>query len=467
MEAIPVPLSDRPNPVDNLRTRTFFISRNRLDNDILKRGLDTLIREHWRKLGGRLVTSQETKQLEYHVPHMFEEGYVLFNWTSKIVENSIHDTEELSKLISPGQKIDLLPSMDEIDKLLRPSDWPYERKHEPPNSPLLYVHLTIFNDSTAVAISCPHTVADQSGLGNIVKAWLGLVEGRPPPAMIGYSDDVLASEESNIESFQKEDREGRMRVRNRWDQTLVVAGIVLDLVKNMKEESHVVFMPIQLVQSLRERITKTLADTYEVAPDISNGDVLTAVFTKLAQMHDESKRTIDLSQTINLRGRIPSLPKETCDGFIHNSVHYATSTFQYNPSTPLHDIALYNRKAINKALEESDIKSGVRALREVAQHGQVMLICEPFHKLYSASNWCGAWQGIDFSKAAKEPTENSGDGQELIVLGQSKAARTPGRNRIVIMCRTNEGFWCDFAAPLKAMPFIREHLASDPLLERL
>jgi hypothetical protein len=110
-------------------------------------------------------------------------------------------------------------------------------------------------------------------------------------------------------------------------------------------------------------------------------------------------------------------------GFIHNSLHYATATVQINPSTPLHDIALANREAVNQALKPDDIEAGMEALREVSRRRQAMVICEPRQKWYAASNWCGAWRGIDFSKTAIEPRENT----ELVVLGLTKLPKYFGR----------------------------------------
>jgi hypothetical protein len=188
MDVIPVPLTDQPNPINILRTRTFFISGSVLDNESLRNALDQLIRNHWRKLGARLVSSSGGKSLEYHLPHKFEKDHVLFNWSSETKDQSIRNVVDLSTVLSPGPNVAFLPSMDAIEKLLRPADWPYDRKVEPADAPLLYIHLTNFNDATAVAMNCPHTLADQFGVANIVKAWLGICEGKIPPPMVGYRE---------------------------------------------------------------------------------------------------------------------------------------------------------------------------------------------------------------------------------------------------------------------------------------
>ncbi|KAF5563482.1 hypothetical protein FNAPI_2691 [Fusarium napiforme] len=326
--------------------------------------------------------------------------------------------------------------METIDARLRPLDWPYERKDEPPNSPLLYVHLTKFSDGAVLAMSLPHVFADQGGLANIIKAWLPVIEGKVPPKITGYKDDVLGGEKlSNVEVNQN-DRIGRMRILSKKDQAL----------------------------NLRDKSRERLDGKHILASEISNGDIITAIFTKLARIDSETKYDISLSSTINLRDRIPELQGERGEGYVHNAVHYATSKFTIKPSTEIDEIALQNRIAVDKALEESDIKAGVKTLRELAKANQVMLMCEPHHKLYSSSNWSGSWQGIDFTKAAPKSYDLSSYRKEMVVLGQSKTLKAPLRYRVVIMCRTSEGFWRDFATPVKTMAFVEKFFRWDPSL---
>jgi hypothetical protein len=75
-------------------------------------------------------------------------------------------------------------------------------------------------------------------------------------------------------------------------------------------------------------------------------------------------------------------------------------------------------------------------------------------------------------------TNRLGQGKELKAPGRCKyclpsIARPEQPNRTkcrivhsTIMCKTEEGFWCDFSAPPKAIKLIKEYiLATDPTLE--
>lgn len=140
-----------------------------------------------------------------------------------------------------------------------------------------------------------------------------------------------------------------------------------------------------------------------------------------------------------VRRRVPGLRDDDGDRFIHNALHYATANFRLNVSTPLHEIALINRQSVNKALERPEIEVGLAALREVSKQKQHMLICEPFEKLYSVSNWCGAWKGIEFSAAAeKELRIKSEHDWDMLVLGQSRPLKAPARCELAPSPRTTE-----------------------------
>jgi hypothetical protein len=84
MEVVPVLPTDQPKPPDNIRTRTFFIVDEQLDEDILRNALDRMIRDHWRKLGARLFKQPQDGVLEWHLPKTFDEKYVLFRWSPRI-----------------------------------------------------------------------------------------------------------------------------------------------------------------------------------------------------------------------------------------------------------------------------------------------------------------------------------------------------------------------------------------------
>lgn len=282
MEVIQVPLTDQQKPINNIRTRTFFILDDRLDEEILRNALDSLIRDHWRKLGARLVTRSTDGLLEYHLPHTFGEKYVLFNWSSQEYDHAIDKIPSFPRATPPEKGVTLLPHLSSVESWFRPSDWPFHRKDEPPDAPLLYVHMSLFTDATVIAMSFPHAFADQFGMANIMKAWLGLTRGEEPPSMVGANNDVLVNGKSYTDyPVEEVVRKGKVRVRRKMEYPFVILGFIPELVVRRKEISHTLFLPLPLVQSLRERHSKALADKYGTDPGISNGDIITGIVTKV------------------------------------------------------------------------------------------------------------------------------------------------------------------------------------------
>jgi hypothetical protein len=280
MEVIPVLPTDQHKPIDNIRTRTFFIVDEQLDEDTLRNALDRLVRDHWRKLGARLFKRPRDGVLEWHLPKTFDEKYVLFRWSSKEYDHSIAKAG-LPKTTPPALGVVLLPSPETFDKWFRPSDWPFEQKDEP-NAPLLHVHMSTFtDDTTVIAISCPHAVGDQYGLANIMKAWLGLTKGELPPAMVGFNEDVIPKGKEYSE-YKKEEivRKGRMRVRRTGEYPMIILGAIPDLILRPNEENHSLFVPVPVVESLKERCTKVLKEKYGTDPGLTNGDILTGILMK-------------------------------------------------------------------------------------------------------------------------------------------------------------------------------------------
>lgn len=121
MEIIRIPAIDQLKPVPILRVRTFFILHDRLNEQVLKDALDSLIRNHWRKLGARLATRREDGLLEYHLPSNFDEKRKLFNRSSKQHNSSI-DTIGLPKATPAEQGATLLPPLTAAENLLSPPE---------------------------------------------------------------------------------------------------------------------------------------------------------------------------------------------------------------------------------------------------------------------------------------------------------------------------------------------------------
>lgn len=292
MEVIPVSLTDQQKPVDNIRTRTFFIVDSRLNESVLRSGLDDLIRNHWRKLGARLFTRPGDNKhglLEYRLPATFDDDYQLFEWSATEYDHVIDKSAHLGFFNDPPaaeKGVTLLDSIKDVDKVVRPSTWPFEVKDEPASgAPLLFVHLSLYTDATVIALGLPHVLADQMGVANIVRAWLGLAyENTTPPEMIGYNEDVFQTPTTKSYADYPHNeiyRKGKTKVRNGWEYVFVVMGFLPELMLRRTERQHIVFFPRPMLDGLKERYRKELTAQYGADPGLSTGDIVSAILTKV------------------------------------------------------------------------------------------------------------------------------------------------------------------------------------------
>ncbi|OAA57632.1 Chloramphenicol acetyltransferase-like domain protein [Niveomyces insectorum RCEF 264] len=465
MDVIPIPLTNQHKPVPNIRTRTFFIARDRLNAAALRSGLDTLIREHWRKLGARVAPNPQTGFLEYHLPHTFPDNYELFKWSTEEKHESL-DKAAPSMAAPSGDGVAFLPPMREFDAAVRPSDWPYHLADDPADSPLLYVHVALYDDASILVLSLPHVVGDQLGTASIIKAWLGVLRGETPPPLL---DDPLPNEKQYADYPKHEVQvKGKQRVRRTGERFLVILGFIPDFVFYKEEIHHTVFFPRSLVTSLRQRATKELAAKYgEKVPAVSDGDIVTAILAKFSLMHRTSSKMISLSQSVNVRGRIPKLSGPERDGFIHNGLIHASSRFELAPDTPVSEIAYQNRVGIQQILEPGSVEKALAIIREMVRRKQPNHTCEPFEGSYHVVSWIAAWKDLDFSSAVEQPGKEDSKRDKLFVLGQSGEFGTPHRFHSTIMARNDEGYWIDAGFSKRTFTAIQKYLAEDPKLEKL
>ncbi|KAK0627357.1 hypothetical protein B0T14DRAFT_600591 [Immersiella caudata] len=455
-----------------VRIRTLFIINGRLDETRLKSALTTLIRDHWRLLGARIIGDLKKFQLFYHVPYeSFPKDYDLFKWSSEDVDSSIN--KAIPELNATPSKTAVLPiDVRKLSAKFEPRDgaWPFHLG-DAQSDPLLLVHLTLFTDATVMMLSIPHIVCDALGLGSILRAWLGLMQGETPAPMVGVGVDLLPGRKPFGEYAQEEVRgKRRTRVKGKLDGVLVPLGFVPQLVRNPKEVRSVLLFPTGVVEGLRERVVQGFREKGEEDPGLTNLDVITAILTKLSRLDARKKHMLSLSQTVNLRGRIPELSDpDAVKGFIQNGLLYSTSRFRFHHGIPLGEIARGNRESIRRTLEPDTIDLYMAIQRELTRKCQGQHICEPLEKSYHVTNWSSAWRGLDFTpaleSAAKE--ERGGKVPKVVVLGEALELGLPCRFSSVVMCKTEEGYWINFSVAEPTLRAVKKYLAEDPELKNM
>ncbi|KIH87022.1 hypothetical protein SPBR_04892 [Sporothrix brasiliensis 5110] len=491
MDVIPIALTDQQKPLDNIRIRTHFVVKGRLDGAALKAGLDKLIREHWRKLGGRLVRDSRGV-FEYHVPQTFTDGYELFTWTetdksSESIETAVPSLKAPSaapKEAETATETDgsasggtvggmvFLPPVTVYDAAFRPASWPFHVADDPSDSPILYIHMTLYEDASVLAMSVPHIVTDQMGLTTLVNAWMGVLAEQTPPPLI---DDPLPYKRQFGDLRPVEARRvGKMHVRRWGEMFFMILGFLFELVFSKEEVDHILFMPHSLVKSVRQRFTKELEKNGN-DPGISDNDVITAILTKVCISRRSGCLVRSLTQTVreddDFESDCQPLTGSVLDGFIHNGLTFASSRFKYKPDMPTSEIAYMNRQSVRSIFMAGEADINLAIAREMVRRKQRIFICEALEQAYTVISWSAAWKGLDLTNAVelkeKEKHTHQGTKPEVFVLGRGGERSTPRRFNTTVMFRNDEGYWLDIGCSKKNMVAIQAYLAVDPMLKEI
>ncbi|KAL8381955.1 hypothetical protein RB595_005962 [Gaeumannomyces hyphopodioides] len=517
----PIPPVEQQSPVDRSLSQVFFFVPHAVDEPRLRSALDDLIRNHWTLLGARLARRHDGR-LEYRLPARFpadpdDDSYRLFGWSAA---RHAHGAAAIPGVLQlpteplhgarlqawAGGQFDRL-----LDTLAGPA-WPRERVDAPAGMPMMAVHVSAFIDGAVVGVCLPHTLADQMGFGAIMKAWLGLVAGKPPPPLqarpplvlgeyspstkgigTGYSPSPSSSrsidgEKENKESSRvsakrtarQDEITGQPRLFSTRESLKTYGAIIPEILMSPREVQGTLFLPLTLIVRLRSKIFAELEERYgdEVVGrlGLSEGDVVSAILCKLANVHrtQNSTRPVSLGVVVNLRGRIPELPRGS-PSYVHNAIAYGFAHLgKVHRSSSLAEMAYRHRLAVLQMSEPEAIESGLDMIHHYVNHGnKAPMLGDPGDRPYIVSNWTAAWKGLDFSAAlardepVAEKTAPVKDGQQprrLLVLGRAHTRDTPLRYVSMVMCKSSDGYWAMFAATKKNMKKVEELLLKDPLL---
>ncbi|KLU82211.1 hypothetical protein MAPG_01286 [Magnaporthiopsis poae ATCC 64411] len=203
-----------------------------------------------------------------------------------------------------------------------------------------------------------------------------------------------------------------------------------------------------------------------------------------------SSRPVSLGVVVNLRGRIPELPRGgASSSYVHNAIAYGfTRLGKVHRSSSLAEMAYRHRLAVMHMAEREAIETALGVIDHSFNHGnKPPMIGDPGDRPYIVSNWTAAWKDIDFSAASAvpektyekkikaspkkdektppaSPVEDGQPPKRLLVLGRAHTRDTPLRFVSMVMCKSHEGYWATFAATKKNMKKVEEFLSKDPLL---
>ncbi|KEY75003.1 hypothetical protein S7711_01345 [Stachybotrys chartarum IBT 7711] len=448
---------DQRSVVRQIRTLVFFVVKATLDVEALRASLDTLIRLHLPILGASVKFGAAKGDLgAYQYPERYPDDAVLFAWSAASVGTTLEAAGLLPDVSKPEGAVVWGRKIPDFEVAWTPQDWPRECKDDKPDTPLLLVHVTSYQDATVVSVNIPHFVSDQRGIASMMTAWLLVAGGKPPPQFVNLGVHDLDGP-TDLPSSELR-KKGTYRLKTKGEHIRTIIGFMPDIIRNREEERRVLILSAATVASLRDKCNKEVEIKYgKDGPSLTNGDIVSAVLIKVAFYPCLS------------RGRHSALPSGT--HYLHNGIAYAGARFEFNNKTPLAEIARHHRSAIIETAKEASIERSFAISKKTLEGGFVFPIGEPGDIPYHITNWSSAWHEIDFSSVITGQVDSNGAVPEkpsVLVLGHA-VERGHGIHRLQcpIMCKAEGGYWCDYSTSAKNMALIDELLKKDPFLESL
>ncbi|KAH6869537.1 hypothetical protein B0T10DRAFT_501491 [Thelonectria olida] len=395
-----------------------FCFNDVLDAEKLHSSLSKLLEiGDWRKLGGRV--RKNNGKFEIHVPPTFTPQRPAVAFTHHVLDISIDEHPVAKSIPKAPQQPSLQPGPHVFREFVVSSDTPvtvFDLLYR--DSPQISLRITSFTDASLVSLVWPHTLMDALGLQALLEAWSLVLAGRESEvlAVVGAREDVaLMSVGPRRASGKADEAEEDLKIAHKRVQGvwLILFGLrfLWSLFWDGPCETRSIYLPREAVTRLRGRAVeeaKAVASSADETPFISDGDVLTAWFTKLVVSSEPRQRPVTILCAFNLRFWMKSLMQST--GVYLQNLAVATFTF-LSPvlaEGSLGSIALTNRQNLLEQTTQPQLRAIMRTVVNESQDGNpTFLFGQSNMLLVIVTNWEKAkiMTSADFGPAVIRPGE--------------------------------------------------------------
>ncbi|KAK1981334.1 hypothetical protein LZ30DRAFT_592953 [Colletotrichum cereale] len=365
----------------------------------------------WRKLGGRMRLTKDNK-LELHVPQQFTPARPAVRFSHEVHDMSITEHKYAKDMARATATPSIQPGVVNFYTLGAREDAPRTLEDLlATDEPGISLHVVSFNDATLVGLLFSHVLFGAAGMQALVEAWSQVLAGREAevPVLHGARKDILddvgVDTDPEKETFLldrrllKGFRHFRFNVRFLWD-----------IVRRPEIESKILCLPGDFVASLR---AQAMADLHAMdekglgtgeAPFVSEGDVLTAWWTRIVCLARGSNRPVTVLNAVDITGRLKTVfaPGKL---YVQN---FALGTWTLLSSAevlkaPLGYVARCFRYDIQTQTTPSQLMAFMRRVRQRGRCKTQPIYGDPNSMLIIFTNWarCRFFECIDFAPAVQ------------------------------------------------------------------
>lgn len=182
-----------------------------------------------------------------------------------------------------------------------------------PNTPMVHVHVTTFEDATLIGLVAPHIMFDVIGAKAFLSAWTAVLRGEAESVAVIPLDFAPLSKESTRKALV--DSGAAARVANDepvrgffalgiWSTLLFVVSLVWRLAKDTQEVELLVRVPRKWLQAQKEEVTEQLQQRGS-KEWVSSSDVLLAWLFRVSLSRAEEWRDSVASRRSTRTARMP------------------------------------------------------------------------------------------------------------------------------------------------------------------
>ncbi|KAL9586171.1 MAG: hypothetical protein Q9212_001092 [Teloschistes hypoglaucus] len=386
-----------------------------LDAEKLRSSLVSLLEiEGWRKLGGRLRLDANGK-LEIHVPPRYTAERPAIRFSHNTFNVPIQQHPLMGRLPTNAGEVPLVHEGCRTFRALSvPDDLPDNIEHYLNNDePLICLHVTSFPNVTFVSISFPHSIADAMGATQLLRAWSSVLAGKledVPPVLGNRIDAVEHVGTSSDEKAQIPFILQNTQIKG-LSMLAFAVRFIWDLLTRRKIETHSMFLPAKFVSQLRQVAQDQLRQTgIEKPPFLSDGDIITAYFSRLVMLSRSRKRPAIIMNVFDVRGRLRDTFTSGA-AYLQNLILPASFTVPAIDKSAMSfgQIALGLRKAIEEQTTDAQVRSLMKLMKaSVAATGSMPIFGSSDSMIIACTNWskAGLREAANFGPAVI-PTDHA------------------------------------------------------------
>ncbi|KDN67511.1 hypothetical protein CSUB01_04274 [Colletotrichum sublineola] len=363
----------------------------------------------WRKLGGRMRLTKDNK-LELHVPHKFTPARPAVRFSHDVHNMSITEHKYAKHMPKTTATPSIQPGVVNFYTLGTREDAPRTLEDLlSSDEPGIALHVVSFNDATLVGLLFSHVLFGAAGMQALVEAWSLVLAGREAevPVLHGARRDIL--DEVGVDTDpEKEAFLLDRRVLKGFRNFRFNLRFLWDIFRRPEIESKILCLPPDFVAGLR---AQAMADLHAMdekgmgtgeAPFVSEGDVLTAWWTRIVCLARGSNRPVTVLNAVDITGRLKGV---FAPGKLYMQ-NFALGTWTLLSSAevlkaPLGYVARCFRYDIQTQTTPPQLMAFMRRVRERGRCKTQPLYGTPNSMLIIFTNWsrCKFFECIDFAPA--------------------------------------------------------------------